>query len=125
MKTISMIIGVMLTVMLGMSSAVASVISSENIIQQQQGIYTTQQIMALVDTAEVQQKLITLGVDPEDAKTRIASMTNEELTAFHTQLNDMPAASGVVGTIVTVLVVLAVLDLMGVTDVYSFIRPIN
>ena len=50
-------------------------------------------------------------------------MTNAELEAFNSQLNDMPAG-GVVGTIVTVLVVVAVLDLMGITDVYPFIRPI-
>ena len=40
------------------------------------------------------------------------------------QINDAPAGSGIVGTIVTVLVVVAVLDLLGITDAYSFIDPI-
>ena len=115
----------MLVMMVSMSSASASVIPSEKIIQQQQSQYNTQQILALVDTLEVQQKLTSLGVSPADAKSRIANMTNEELLTFNSQLKDMPAGGGILGTIVTVLVVLAVLDVMGVTDVYSFIRPIN
>ncbi|MBU2181270.1 MAG: PA2779 family protein, partial [Gammaproteobacteria bacterium] len=45
------------------------------------------------------------------------------LNALNTQLNEMPAG-GIIGTIVTVLVVVAVLDLMGITDVYPFIRPL-
>ena len=54
---------------------------------------------------------------------RIANMTQEELASLNTQMNEMPAG-GIVGTIVTVLVVIAVLDVMGITDVYPFIRPI-
>lgn len=125
MKKISIMLCAMLTTMICMSSAFASVVTSTQIIQQQQGLYNTKQILTLVDTVEMQQKLITLGVNPADAKTRIANMTTEEINAFNSQLNDMPAASGIVGTIVTVFVVLAVLDVLGVTDVYSFIRPIN
>jgi hypothetical protein len=109
----------------GIPNVFAAVIPSENVIQQEQSRYNTQKLLELVDSGEVQEKLISLGVSPENAKARIASMTNEELASFHTQLNDMPAAAGVGGTIVTVLVVLAVLDVLGVTDVYSFIRPIN
>ncbi len=72
----------------------------------------------------MQQKLVQLGVSQQDAAQRIANMTDAELAALNSQLHEMPAG-GVVGTIVTVLVVVAVLDLMGITDVYPFIRPIN
>ncbi|WP_372625455.1 PA2779 family protein [Arsukibacterium sp.] len=105
------------------SPAFAGVYTSDQVIATQQFQYNKQQVLAFVDTAEVQQKLQTLGVSPADAKQRIASMTNAELEAFNSQLNDMPAG-GIVNTIVTVLVVVAVLDLMGITDVYPFIRPI-
>ena len=50
-------------------------------------------------------------------------MTQEEINALNSQLNEMPAG-GIVGVVVTVLVVVAVLDLMGITDVYPFINPI-
>jgi hypothetical protein len=116
----------MLATLLSISigQATAGVYSSEQAIVSQQYQYNKQQVLDLINTSEVQQKLMNLGVSPEDAKLRIDSMTNSELTAFNQQMNEMPAG-GIVGTIVTVLVVVAVLDLMGLTDVYPFIRPIG
>ncbi|MBA6337291.1 MULTISPECIES: PA2779 family protein [unclassified Colwellia] len=125
MKKISIVSCAIFTVLFSISNAFGAVIPSSNVIQQQQSLYNTQQVLSLLDGAEVQEKLVSLGVNVADARTRVANMTQQELNTFNSTLNDMPAASGVVGTIVTVLVVLAVLDVMGITDVYSFIRPIN
>ena len=107
----------------GMGQATAGVYSSEQVIANQQHQYNKQQVLSFVDSAEVQSKLIELGVNPDDAKQRIAAMTTAELDALNNELNDMPAG-GIVGTIVTVLVVIAVLDVLGITDVYPFINPI-
>lgn len=109
---------------LGMSQANAAVFSSEQVMAKQQFNFNKQQVLSFVDSAEVQNKLIELGVSPADAKQRIANMTAEELNALNTQMNDMPAG-GVVGAIVTVLAIIALLDLLGVTDVYPFINPIS
>ena len=110
-------------IVMSLGQATAGVYSSEQAINSQQYQYNKQQVLNLVDSADVQQKLLNLGVSPTDAKARIASMTNQELVDFNQHINEMPAG-GIVGTIVTVLVVVAVLDLMGLTDVYPFIRPI-
>ena len=107
----------------GLGQATAGVYSSDQVVAQQQHQYSKQQVLSFVDSAEVQQKLVELGVSPDDAKQRIAAMTTAELDALNNELNDMPAG-GIVGVIITVLVVVAVLDLMGITDVYPFIRPI-
>ena len=104
--------------------ATAGVFSSDQVIASQQHQYNKQQVLSFVDSAEVQSKLIELGVSPAEAKQRIANMTNQELDALNNEINEMPAG-GIVGTIVTVLVVVAILDLMGITDVYPFIRPIG
>ena len=106
-----------------MGQATAGVFSSDQVIANQQHQYNKQQVLSFVDSAEVQSKLIELGVSPSEAKQRIANMTNQELEALNNEINEMPAG-GIVSTIVTVLVVVAVLDLMGITDVYPFIRPI-
>lgn len=107
-----------------MGTASAGVYSSGEVLHAQHMDYKKQQILGMVDGADVQQQLVALGVSSTDAKTRIASMTDNELTALNDQMNNMPAG-GIVGTIVTVLVVIAVLDVLGITDVYPFIRPIN
>ncbi len=110
--------------LVGMQQATAASFSSGQVIAEQQYQFNKQQVLAYVDHAEVQQKLMELGVSPADAKMRIASMTSEELNALNSQMNEMPAG-GIVGAVVTVLAVVAILDLLGVTDVYPFIRPIR
>lgn len=126
MKKVLAVATVMLAYLTCISTTYAGVISSEQVIVQQKNIYNKQQVIAMLSNVDVQNKLVALGVSMEDAETRIASMTDQELNQLNTQMNDMPAAAGgVVGVVVTVLVVLVVLDLVGVTDVFSFIRPIN
>jgi hypothetical protein len=110
--------------LLGTSPVTAAVFSSEQVIAHQQFQFNKQQVLSYVDTAEVQNKLIELGVSPADAKQRIAAMTQQELDALNSQMNEMPAG-GIVGAVLTVLAIVAILDLLGVTDVYPFIRPIN
>ncbi len=108
----------------GVEQASAAAFSSEQVMAEQQYQFNQQQVLAFVDHAEVRQKLTELGVSPTEARQRIASMTAEELNALNTQMNEMPAG-GIVGAVVTVLAVVAILDLLGVTDVYPFIRPIR
>lgn len=105
------------------ASAYAGVISSDKILQSASSQYQKSEILSMVDSAEVQQKLIELGVNPQVAKDRINAMTPSELASVNAEMDDMPAG-GIVGTVVTVFVVLFVLDILGVTDVFDFINPI-
>ncbi|MEP4890272.1 MAG: PA2779 family protein [Aliiglaciecola sp.] len=102
----------------------AEAVSSSSVMETQSTQYNKQQIISMFDKQEVQNKLVDLGVTQEDALARINAMTDSEINQLNSQLNEAPAG-GVVGTIVTVLVVVAVLDVLGITDVYPFIRPIN
>ncbi len=67
---------------------------------------------------------MSLGVDSNDAVARINGMTESEIAKLNQELNQAPAG-GVVGAVLTVLAIIAILDLVGVTDVYPFIRPVN
>ena len=83
--------------------------------------YNKQQVLEYVDSDAVQAELVSLGVDVAVAKDRIAHMTNSEISALNAHMRDMPAAGDV---LLTILVVVLVLELLGVTDVFSFISPI-
>ncbi|GAA5143140.1 PA2779 family protein [Thalassotalea piscium] len=123
MKNMIMLFAALLTSILPVTT-LAGTVSSASVIEQQRSAITKQQILSMVETDKVQQQLVALGVSPDDAKQRINNLTNAELASLNNQINDAPAGSGVVGTIFTVLLVVAVLDLLGVTDAYSFIDPI-
>lgn len=124
MKNIVTALALSATLLVSTSPVYAGMVSSADVMTQQQMNYDKNQILGFVDQAEVLEKLQALGVNPEDAKSRIANLTPTELAEFNKQMNEAPAG-GIVGTVVTVLVVIAVLDLLGVTNVFSFIKPIN
>ncbi|WP_166426008.1 PA2779 family protein [Paraglaciecola sp. 20A4] len=113
-----------LVLSIGLGTASAGVYTSNDVLNQAQYQFSKQQVLGMVDSQDVLAQLEKLGVSPVDAKNRINSMTQGELNSLNEQMNNMPAG-GIVGAIVTVLAVVALLDLLGVTDVYPFIRPIN
>lgn len=123
MKTLFIAITALFTSLISIN-ANAGMVSSHQVIEQQQFAVSKHKILSMLDSKEVQKKLVSLGVSSENAKKRIENLTPEEVSRLNVEINDAPAGSGIVGTVVTVLVVVAVLDMLGVTDAYSFIDPI-
>lgn len=123
-KRYSLLLGVFLSLSAFIGSAHAEAISSATIMKSQHAFYNKQQIIQMVSREDVQNQLVSLGVNKEDAIVRINAMTDSELNQLNAHLNDAPAG-GVVGAVLTVLAIVAILDLLGVTDVYPFIRPVN
>ena len=125
MKNIkSIAIGCFSATVLLTGSVQASAISSDTVMQTQAAQYNKLQLIEMVNRADVQDKLVSLGVDSSDAIARINGMTDAEIAQLNTEINEAPAG-GIVGAVLTVLAVIAILDLAGVTDVYPFIRPIS
>ena len=92
--------------------------------QTQVAQYNKTQLIDMVNRADVQNKLMSLGVNSNDAVARINAMTDSEIAQLNNEINQAPAG-GIVGAVLTVLAVIAILDLAGVTDVYPFIRPVS
>ncbi len=99
----------------------AGVVSTGQMLQQQAGIDRSSLVSAL-ERDEVRQRLIELGVDPEQAKLRIAALDDEQVGEIQAHLDALPAAAGVLEAVVAVLVVLVILDLVGVTNIFPFIH---
>ena len=74
-----------------------------------------------LEREEVQTALTSQGVDLEMAKQRVASMTDEEVRALNQKMDEMPAGSGIVITVVVVFLVLLITDIVGWTDVYPLV----
>ena len=71
----------------------------------------------------VRQQLVDRGVDPEYAKQRIAALSDAQIEQIRSEIDQLPAGSGVVGILIAVLLVLVILDIVGVTNIFSFIHP--
>ena len=82
-----------------------------------------QRIAAFVDRQDVQARLEAYGVSPAEVQARVASLTDEEAALVAARIDELPAG-GVVGLIVTVFLVLLITDILGLTKVFPFTKPI-
>jgi hypothetical protein len=82
-----------------------------------------------VNRAEVRAQLQASGVNIADVNARIAALTDDEAARIARQIDSLPAGADGVGAVVglalLIFVVLLITDLLGVTKVFSFTRPIR
>ena len=83
------------------------------------------ELRELLASDEVRGQLERWGVDPDDAAARVETLTPAELREMAQRMEEMPAGAGVssvVNAIVLVFLVLLITDILGVTDVFPFVR---
>lgn len=83
------------------------------------------QVLSTFERQDVQRQLVERGVSLEQARARVAAMTDDEALAVARQIDAAPAGGDVLGTIVFIFVLLLVTDILGFTKVYPFTRPIR
>ena len=77
-------------------------------------------IQAQLSRADVRAQLENLGVNPADAATRVASLSDQELVAVADRMDSLPAGGdGILVVIGIVFVVLFILELTGVIDIFK------
>lgn len=100
--------------------ASAGLVSTEQL--QQQRSPDKAALLAALDRDTVRQQLIARGVDPDDARARIAALSDAQVEAVGQNIDTLPAGSGVLEVLVAVVLVLVILDILGVTNIFSFIH---
>ena len=73
----------------------------------------------------IQSQLEKNGVSRADSIFRVSSLSDNQVIQVHQRMDEMPAGAGAAGTVLFIFVVLAVTDLMGATDIFPFIRPME
>lgn len=124
--TCTLLAAVMLLVNLPIHVAFAAMIDTETVITAADNDQTRQHLTALIDRKEIQTALTAYGIDPGEARSRIASLTDSELASIAGQLDRIPAGGDGVGTIVGALLIIFLVllftDIMGWTDVFTFVK---
>ena len=100
--------------------AQAAVISTETAINIDDRAQQVERINELLARESVQSIMISLGVDPSDASSRVGSLTSAELEVLEANLQTLPAGgAGVVEVVGIVAIVLIVLELLNVTNFFT------
>ncbi|HEY3488109.1 MAG TPA: PA2779 family protein [Gammaproteobacteria bacterium] len=100
-------------------SAQAGIIGTEMLLHSEQNRNKVERFLARED---IQQQLVNLGVDPTQASLRTANMTDAEVQALAERIDTMPAGGDAAGAILFIFLVLLVTDLLGLTDVFPFVK---
>lgn len=97
----------------------AAMVGTETAVINQQRVERISEINAWMSQDRVRSQLVAMGVDPDNATERVASMTSEELRVLHGEIEDLPAGAGLVEIIGLVFIVLLILELVGVTNIFA------
>lgn len=108
-----------------MGTAFAGMVGTGQLLAAEQVKMDREQLLATLSRADVKQQLSDLGVDPQQAAERVARMTDAEIAALSEGLGDLPAGSGVLGAVLLIFIVFVITDVIGATDIFPFIRPVN
>jgi hypothetical protein len=115
---------VLMTVtMMGLQTpAYAGMVGTATVIDQQQADVDRGQLLTALERADVRRQLISMGVDPQAARERVASLSDAELRSVAGHVQDLPAGGDILGVAVLIFLVLLFTDIMGYTDVFPFVK---
>ena len=82
-----------------------------------------QQVQDFLQRDDVRERLSGMGVDPAEAQARVDSLTDQEVADISQRLDTLPAGGdSLVGALVFIFLVLLITDLLGLTDVFPFVK---
>lgn len=77
-------------------------------------------VQAALSRADVRTQLENLGVNPADAATRVASLSDQELATVAQKMDSLPAGGDSILVVIgIVFIVLFILELTGVIDIFK------
>lgn len=100
-------------------SAAGAVVSTEQAMQLEDRAQLIDRINSTLAERQIREQLVAMGVDPQEAESRVAALSDGELVLLDQQLAGLPAGAGALEVLGIVLLVLLVLELVGVTDIFK------
>ena len=116
----------MLGVVLPLRPAQAAMVGTAAVMNPTQAQNARAQVQAFLDRKEVRAQLQGMGISPSEAKARVASLSDRQVTQIAGKLNQLPAGGDAIGSIVgaavLIFIVLLITDLLGLTHVFPFVN---
>ncbi len=117
---------VMLAASMPISLARAAIVPTDQVIEQQAFAGDRDRVMEFLAREDVRRQLEALGIDPDEAAQRAAGMSDDEIRQVAGRLDELPAGQSAVGVLVgailIIFIVLLITDLLGLTNVFPFVK---
>lgn len=127
LKPIGFLLAIFMFILSGpYQSAMAAMIGTEAVVDSERAHNTREYLKTFLAREDVKSALISQGIDPQEARSRIDSLTEEEAQFVADQLDQIPAGGGFFSTLLIVaflvFVILLVTDITGYTDIFPFVK---
>ena len=84
------------------------------------------QVNRLLERADMQARLADYGVTASDVKARVAALSDDEVAQLAARIDSLPAAgTDLLGALLIVFIVLLITDILGLTKIFPFTKPIK
>ena len=108
-------------------SAMAAMVGTEAAIDIERARDARSYLQSLLAREDVQSMLVSQGIEPQEAKDRLDSLTDEEATRVAEQLQELPAGGTGFFTMLLIVVfivflILLITDITGYTDIFPFVK---
>lgn len=117
---------VMVLVSLPIGYAQAGMVTTDQVLDAAALAETREQVFDFLARDDVRQQMEALGVDPDEAASRAASMTDAEVTQLAGQIEQLPAGQDALGAILgaalLIFLILLITDILGLTNIFPFVR---
>lgn len=94
-----------------MKSAHASMITTNQVVSEMTRVESHERVANFMDRKDVQDQMIKLGVSPEEAQKRVASLSEAELRKITQEIDESTVGGDVGGILVLVVLVLLIIYL--------------
>ncbi|MBW6488918.1 PA2779 family protein [Sulfurimonas sp.] len=129
MKVSKLILSFILSTTLFAQVSFAQIASTEALGFGSGATSSKEKLAGILSREDVAERFKELGVDVKSIEARVASMTDEEASIVANQIDTLPAGADVgmsiVGAIVFIFIVLLITDVLGLTKVFNFTKPIT
>jgi hypothetical protein len=107
--------------------ALAGLVGTEAVLEPSQAQEVRDSLIRLMSRENVQSALISQGIEPAEARARVASLSEAEAAKVAEMMENLPAGGGFFETlgilVVIAFCVLIITDLLGLTNIFPFINP--
>lgn len=101
-------------------AAHAVIITTSQVLDHQERADRISRIDLVLAREDVRKQFVAMGVDPDDARRRVASLTDEELGRLEAGIGDLPVGGDSVFAVLgIVFLVLLVLEIVGVINIFN------
>lgn len=116
----------MMVVTMPLGVAQAGLVGTDQVIAPSNAEAGRERVAAFISREDVRGEMRKMGVDPDEAAARVAVLSDVEIQRIAAEIDRSPAGQSavgaVVGAVVLIFLILLITDLLGLTDVFPFVK---